>query len=113
MDYTHEGHNVHRVVYHIIWCPKRRRKVLVGPIRTRLAQIIREVAEEHEWTLIEVAIQPDHVQLFVRADPNTLPSARPGVSRGGAHTTCDRSFRNVANCRPCGPGACSCPLLAL
>ena len=32
MDYQHERHNVHLVVYHIIWCPKRRRKVLGGPV---------------------------------------------------------------------------------
>ncbi len=36
MDYHHEQHSVHLLVYHIIWCPKRRRKVLVGPVRTRL-----------------------------------------------------------------------------
>jgi hypothetical protein len=35
MDYQHERHCVHLVVYHIIWCPKRRRKVLVGPVKER------------------------------------------------------------------------------
>jgi putative transposase len=82
MEYAHEGHTVHLVVYHIIWCPKRRRKVLVGPIRTRLEQIVREVAAEHEWTVIELAIQPDHVHLFVRADPNTVPSDIPRRIKG-------------------------------
>jgi putative transposase len=77
MDYAHEGHNVHLVVYHIIWCPKRRSKVLVGPIRNRLEQIVRGVAAEHEWTVIELAIQPDHVHLFIRANPYTLPSDIP------------------------------------
>ena len=65
MDYAHDGHSVHLVVYHIIWCPKRRRKVLVGPIPTLLEQIVREVAAEHDWTVIELAIQPDHVHLLV------------------------------------------------
>src|SRR5258708_5470630 len=32
MDYQHEQHTVHLIVYHLIWCPKRRRKILVGPI---------------------------------------------------------------------------------
>jgi putative transposase len=82
MDYQHERHNVHLVVYHIIWCPKRRRKVLVGPIRSRLEQIIREVADEHEWTVIELAIQPDHVHLFIRATPYTLPSDIPRLIKG-------------------------------
>jgi len=82
MDYQHEQHNVHLVVYHIIWCPKRRRKVLVGPIRARLEQIIREVAAEHDWTVIELAIQPDHVHLFIRANPYTLPSDIPRRIKG-------------------------------
>jgi REP-associated tyrosine transposase len=82
MDYAHEGHNVHLVVYHIIWCPKRRRKVLVGPIRNRLEQIVREVAAENDWTVIELAIQPDQVHLFIRADPNTLPSDIPRRIKG-------------------------------
>jgi putative transposase len=82
MDYAHEGHTIHLVVYHIIWCPKRRRKALVGPIRTRLEQIVREVAAEHEWAVMELAIQPDHVHLFIRADPRTLPSDIPRLIKG-------------------------------
>jgi putative transposase len=82
MDSAHEGHNVHLVVYHIIWCPKRRRKVLVGPIRNRLEQIVREVAAENDWTVLELAIQPDHVHLLIRADPNTLPSDIPRHIKG-------------------------------
>jgi len=70
------------VGYHIIWCPKRRRKVLVGPIRTRLEQIVHEVAAAHDWTVLELAIQPDQVPLRVRADPSTLPSDLPRRSKG-------------------------------
>jgi putative transposase len=69
-------------VYHFIWCPKRRRKVLVGPLRARLEQIIREVAAENDRTVIESAIQPDHVHWFVRADPNTLPLDIPRHIKG-------------------------------
>jgi putative transposase len=82
MDYQHERHNVHLVIYHIIWCPKRRRKVLVGPVHDRLKQIIGEVANEHEWTIISLAIQPDHVHLFIRADPYTQPSDIPRLIKG-------------------------------
>lgn len=74
MEYVHESHIVHLIVYHIIFCPKRRRKVLIGPIHDRLQQLIQEVAEEHKWSVIELAIQPDHVHLFIRSDPYTLPT---------------------------------------
>ncbi len=74
MDYQHERHNVHLVVYHLIWCPKRRRKVLVGGIKARFEQLLREVASEHGWTILELTIQPDHVHVFLRGDPYTAPS---------------------------------------
>jgi putative transposase len=73
---------VHLVVYHIIWCPKRRRKVLVGPVHDRLKQIRAEVADEHDWQIIRLAIQPDHVHLFIRANPYTLPSDIPRLIKG-------------------------------
>lgn len=74
MEYKHNTHSVHLIVYHIIFCPKRRRKVLIGPIHDRLQQIIQEVAQEHDWNVIELAIQPDHVHLFLRSNPRTLPT---------------------------------------
>src|SRR5690242_17649837 len=74
MEYQHEQHTVHLIVYHLIWCPKRRRKILNGPVHDRLKEIIQEVADEHHWQIIELAIQPDHVYLFLRANPYTLPT---------------------------------------
>ena len=82
MEYQHEQLSVHLIVYHVIWCPKRRRKVLVGPVRTRLEQIVGEVAAEHDWTVIELVIRPDHVHLFIRANPYTLPSDIPRLIKG-------------------------------
>ncbi|MBA2288676.1 MAG: IS200/IS605 family transposase [Ktedonobacteraceae bacterium] len=74
MEYAHESHGVHLIVYHIIFCPKRRRKVLIGPIHNHLRQIIQEVVAEHSWSVIELTIQPDHVHLFIRSNPYTRPT---------------------------------------
>jgi putative transposase len=82
MEYQHEQHTVHLIVYHLIWCPKRRRHILVGKIAARLEQIIREVAAEHDWQVLELAIQPDHVHLFLRANPYTLPTDIARLSKG-------------------------------
>ena len=69
-------------MYHVVWCPTRRRKVLVGPVRDRLAQIIEEVVAENGWEIVWLAIQPDHVHLFLRANPTTLPSDLPRRIKG-------------------------------
>ena len=95
MDYQHEQHSVHLVVYHSIWCPKRRRKVLVGPVHDRLKQIIHEVADEHEWESIRLAIQPDHVHLFIRANPYTLPSDSPRRMKGRSSHDLRQAFPHL------------------
>ena len=82
MEYAHEGHSVHWIVYHIIFCPKRRRKILIGPIPDRLQHMIQEVIEEHHWSLIERAIQPDHVHLFIRSNPYRLPTDIARLMKG-------------------------------
>jgi len=52
------------------------------PGATRLEQLIRDVAAEHDWTIIELAIQPDHVHLFIRVNPYTPPSDVPRLFKG-------------------------------
>jgi putative transposase len=81
-EYIHEQHPVHLVIYHIIWCPKRRRKVLVGPVHDRLKQITQEVVDEKGWRIMELAIQPDHLHLLVRSNPSTLPTAIARLMKG-------------------------------
>lgn len=62
------------VNYHLIWCPKRRRKVLVDRVRTRLEQLIRETAPELECEILALEILPDHLHLFVSATPQWAPN---------------------------------------
>ena len=62
-------HQVYLINYHLVWCPKRRKPVLVGKIRDRLEQIIRELSEEMGFEVLALEINPDHVHLFVSSYP--------------------------------------------
>ena len=55
--------------YHVVWCPKYRRKVLVGPIETRLKEIIGLLYQQCQAEVEEREIMPDHVHLLVSVDP--------------------------------------------
>ncbi|BCI84734.1 IS200/IS605 family transposase (plasmid) [Mycolicibacterium sp. TY66] len=55
--------------YHVVWCPKYRRKVIGGRMEVRLKEIIAEVITEKEAWLIEMETMPDHVHLLVEVDP--------------------------------------------
>jgi len=55
--------------YHVIFCPKYRRKVLVDDIEKDLKDIIFEVAHEKEVEIKALEIMPDHVHMFISFDP--------------------------------------------
>ncbi len=55
--------------YHLVWCPKYRRPVLTPPVDARLSDLLHETAAEHGIALRALEIMPDHLHLFVEADP--------------------------------------------
>lgn len=68
--YQHDEHRVHLIMYHLIFCPKRRKKVLVGDVGRDLNTLIREKCAEQKWIVHDLAIMPDHVHLFVQVNPD-------------------------------------------
>lgn len=72
-EYEHNPHRVHLVLYHLIWCPKRRKPVLTGAVAARLRDVLAEVATQWGWTVENLTVIPDHVHLFVRGEP-TVPA---------------------------------------
>lgn len=55
--------------YHVIWCPKYRRKVLVFEVEKKLKEIIMSQSIKLNVDVIEIEIVPDHVHLLVEVDP--------------------------------------------
>jgi putative transposase len=69
MKYKSNNNMVYSCKYHVVWCPKYRRKVLQDGIDERLKIILREVAAETRSEVIEMEVMPDHVHLLVEVDP--------------------------------------------
>lgn len=68
--YTTSAHCIYNLGYHIIWCPKYRRKVLVNGIDERLRELLNEKAAALEITIEKMEVMPDHVHLFVKGKPS-------------------------------------------
>ena len=60
---------VYSCKYHIIFCPKYRRKVLVGAIEQRLYEIVKEVAFEKSVEILEMECDKDHIHILCEVDP--------------------------------------------
>lgn len=69
MKYKTNHNVVFSCKYHVVWCPKYRRKVLTDEIAVRLKELICERAAEIGADIIEMEVMPDHVHLLIEVDP--------------------------------------------
>ena len=65
--------SIYNLGYHIIWCPKYRRKVLIDDVEIRLKELIFDKCKELDCVVHELNIMPDHVHLFVKTKPTIAP----------------------------------------
>jgi putative transposase len=62
-------HILYSCKYHVVFCPKYRRKVLVEGVDIRLKEIIYQVATELSCEVMELEVMPDHVDILCEVDP--------------------------------------------
>lgn len=69
----HKRTSVSLVNYHFVFCPKRRKKVLVGAVKERLEELIAAKASEIDCQVLRLAVRPDHVHLLISCPPTLAP----------------------------------------
>jgi putative transposase len=67
--YKTDNHLVFSCQYHVIFCPKYRRSVLVEGIETRLKELILSKQTEYGYEVLDMEIMPDHVHLLLDVNP--------------------------------------------
>ena len=67
--YKSNNNIVYPCKYHVVWCPKYRRKVLIRDVERRLKELIIQICAERQIEIIEMEIMPDHVHLLCEVDP--------------------------------------------
>ncbi len=67
------NHCAFNINYHIVFCPKRRKSILVDAIALDCKNIIAEVANECNIKIEALEVLPDHVHAFVSANPKISP----------------------------------------
>lgn len=68
----HNNTSVVNINYHIIWCPKYRRSVLVDGVETRLKELLPTIANESGCCVKSMEVMPDHIHIFINGNP-TIP----------------------------------------
>lgn len=71
--WTTSNKAVFNIGYHLIWCTKYRRKLLVGDVEARLKILLVGKAEGLGVSIETMEVMPDHIHLFVKTSPVDSP----------------------------------------
>lgn len=82
--YWHGAHTKHRNMYHLVWLPKYRKKILTGKVKTRIEELLQECADVNGWEIQELNVQPDHVHLMIQLPPSVSVSGAVHKLKGAS-----------------------------
>ena len=69
MECKSNNNIVYSCKYHVVFCPKYRRKILMDGIDVRFKEIAQTVADELNFEILEIEVMPDHVHMLLEVDP--------------------------------------------
>ena len=92
--------SVFEMSYHFVWIPRYRRKILVGDVAQRCEELIRRRCQELGVEILELSVQPDHVHLFVRANPTLSPNKIIMYVKGGTSYELSKEFKHIKSSLP-------------
>ena len=61
------------IQYHIVWCTKYRRKIIINDFEEDLKSILISICKDNNWNIIELETMPDHVHIFLESDMKSSP----------------------------------------
>lgn len=75
---------VYSLEYHIVWCVKYRQEILFGDLKEDLIEILKNIAKDNDFEIIELNIDKDHIHMLVNLSPQhyipNVMKALKGVS---------------------------------
>lgn len=63
----------HTLRYHLVWATRRKRKVLVGRVRARTEELVRQAAEGQGCAVEVLEVSADCVHVVLTAPPDRSP----------------------------------------
>jgi putative transposase len=81
-EYWSLNHTQWECLYHVVFIPKYRRKLLYGQLRRQLGEVLRRLAEQRESRVEEGYLMPDHVHMLLRIPPKYAVSQVVGYIKG-------------------------------
>ena len=73
---------VYSLQYHIVWCTKYRKKVLLDGIDNEIKDYLNDLAKEYSFSIMAMEVMPDHIHILVDCKPQFFPSDMIKILKG-------------------------------
>ena len=91
-EYHSLSHSKWDCKYHIVFIPKKRRKIFYGEIRIGVGKIFRELAQQKGCNIIEGHLMLDHVHMCIEIPPKHAVASVIGFLKGKSAIMIARQF---------------------
>ena len=81
--YRTGSHTKHRLLYHLVWIPKYRKRVLRGKISGRLKRLLYDACKINRWWISELSVQEDHIHLIIQLNASDSVAEAVKILKGG------------------------------
>ncbi len=95
-EYQSLSHTRWDCKYHVVFIPKRRKKLIFGALRKQLGAVFRELARHKESEVVEGHLRPDHVHMCLSIPPKYAVANVVGYMKGKSAITIARKFAGKA-----------------
>ena len=92
VEYKTGASTKHRVLIHLIFCPKYHRRVLRGKVATRLYELFRQCCLMNDWQIKEINIQTTHIHLLLQINPRDSIAHVMHYIKGGSSRVIRKEF---------------------
>ena len=82
MSLKSTSHAVYEAKYHLVWCPKYRKRVLVGEVGERVKQLFYRIAEQFDFKIDRCEVVEDHIHLLISFPPRYSIAKVVGIIKG-------------------------------
>ena len=87
--------------YHVIFCPKFRRKVLKNKIDVRLKELIFQKQKDYNYNIQELEVMEDHVHLLIECSPKIGIHKVVKMIKGYSSNILRKEFKKLTTSLPC------------
>jgi len=96
-EYQSLSHTRWDCKYHVVFIPKRRRKLIFGKLRKQIGELLHDLANQKGSEILEGHLMRDHIHMCISIPPKYSVSHVVGFIKGKSAIAISREFGRKRN----------------